>query len=101
MQQQDVETNLVTYNAVISACAASKTPEQALEVVKAVQQNGVEPNLITYNAVLSAAEASGKQPLPQKAPPQYERRSPPRGVFPGLTFFSQALEAQAGSSRVA
>ena len=53
------------------------------------------------NAVLSAAEASGKQPLPQKAPPQYERRSPPRGVFPGLTFFSQALEAQAGSSRVA
>ena len=53
--------DVVTFNALISACEKAKQPERALEVFDAMQQQGVVPNVITYNALISACE-KGKQP---------------------------------------
>ena len=53
--------NLITFNAMISACQKGKQPERAVELLQAMQQQGVEPNTITYNAMISALE-KGMQP---------------------------------------
>ena len=52
---------VITYNAVISACEKGKQAERALEVFQTMQWQGVVPNVITYSAVVSASE-KGKQP---------------------------------------
>ena len=56
--------NVITYNALISACEKGKQPERALELFEALQQQGVLPNVITYGAL--APEHEGK--LLQGAP---------------------------------
>ena len=56
MQRQGVVPDVITYNAVISACEKGKQAERALEVFKAMQWQCVVPNVITYNAVISACE---------------------------------------------
>ena len=61
MKQKGVVPNVITYNALISACEKGKQPEQAMEVFKAMQQQGVVPDVITYSALISACEKS-KQP---------------------------------------
>ena len=61
MQQRDLEPTLITYNAVISACAAGKQLEQAVEMFHSMQRQVVEPDIITYKALISPCE-KGKQP---------------------------------------
>ena len=39
--------DVVTYNALISACQKGKQPERALEVFEAMQRQGVVSNVIT------------------------------------------------------
>ena len=56
MPQQHAVPNVVTYNAVISACEKGKRPEQALEIFASMQQQGVVSGVITYNALISAFE---------------------------------------------
>ena len=38
MQRQGVAPNVITYNAVISACEKGKQPERALEVFQSLQR---------------------------------------------------------------
>ena len=52
---------MITYSALISACAKGKQPERALEVFKAMQQQGIMPHVITYRTLISAGEASKQQ----------------------------------------
>ena len=61
MQQQGIVPNIITYNAVISACEKGKQPERALEILDKMQQQRIVPNIITYSALISACE-KGKQP---------------------------------------
>ena len=56
MQHQGVVPDTITYNALISACAKGKQPEQALEPFKARQQQGVVSDTIAYSALISARE---------------------------------------------
>ena len=56
MQRHGVVPNVITYNALISACEKGKQPERALGVLEAMQQQGLEPNAITYNALISSCE---------------------------------------------
>jgi pentatricopeptide repeat domain-containing protein 1 len=61
MERQGVMPNVITYNALISACEKGKQPERALEVFEAMQRQGVVPGVITYSALISAC-GKGKQP---------------------------------------
>ena len=61
MQRHSIVPDLISYNALISACEKGKQPEQAMEMFHAMQRHSVVPNLISYSALLSACE-KGKQP---------------------------------------
>ena len=54
MQQQGLEPNVITYNAMISACEKGQQAERVLQLFEAMQQQRLEPNVITYNAMISA-----------------------------------------------
>ena len=45
MQKQGQLPDVITYNAIISACEKGKKPERALELSEAVQQQGLLPNV--------------------------------------------------------
>ena len=51
-----MRTNVITCNALISACEKGEEPERALEVLEAMQQQDVAPSLITYSALISACK---------------------------------------------
>ena len=61
MQRQGVVPDVISYNAVISACEKGKQPERAMRIFEATQQQGVVPNIVTYSALISACE-KGEQP---------------------------------------
>jgi len=50
MQQQGIVPNVITNNALISACEKGKQPERALEIFATMQQQGIVPDVITYSA---------------------------------------------------
>ena len=56
MQTRGLAPNVITYNAVISACEKGRECQEALELFKDMQTRGLTPNVITYNAVISACE---------------------------------------------
>ena len=60
MKQQGLLPNVITYNALISACEKGKQPERALELFEAMQQRGVVPNVITYSALISVCEKANQ-----------------------------------------
>ena len=51
MKQQDLVSDVITYNALISACEKDKQPERALELFEAMRRQGVVPDVITYSVV--------------------------------------------------
>ena len=61
MRQQGMMPDVITYNALISACEKGKQPKQAGQMLQAMQWQRVVPNVVTYNALISAG-AKGKQP---------------------------------------
>jgi pentatricopeptide repeat protein len=48
--------DLISCNALISACAKDKRLESALHIFKAMQQQGILPNQFTYNALITACK---------------------------------------------
>ena len=61
MKQHGTVDDVITYNAWSSAMEKGKQPEQAREMVRAVQRQRMVPNGITCNALISACE-KGQQP---------------------------------------
>ena len=47
--------NVITYNALISACEKSSHLEQALEFLKTMEQQGVVIDVVTYDALVGNA----------------------------------------------
>ena len=56
MKWQGVVRDLITYNAVISACEKFTQPERALELLGSMKWQVVVPDRITCNALISACE---------------------------------------------
>ena len=48
--------DIITYNALISACENGNQPERALELFEAMQRQCMVPNIITYNVLISTCE---------------------------------------------
>ena len=60
MQSKDLEPNVITYSAAISACEKAKRQERALDPLAEMQES-LEPDVITHNAASRACEKT-KQP---------------------------------------
>ena len=60
MQVSGVETNVISYNSLVIACAKGRKAEEALDVCKSMQAAGVEPNDISYNSLITACAEGGK-----------------------------------------
>ena len=54
MQQKGLQPDVITYTAVITACAKGGMAKRALQLFDAMRHHGLQPNVITYNAVISA-----------------------------------------------
>ena len=52
--QDNLQPNVITYNALISACGKGRMVEVALQLFDDMRQHGVQPDVITYNALISA-----------------------------------------------
>ena len=59
MLQQGLESNLITYIVVSSACRKCRMPNRALQLFDEILQQGLEPKQITYTAVVKALEKAG------------------------------------------
>ena len=53
--------DVITHNALISACEKGEQPERALEVFVLLEQQGLVPDFITYDALISTCK-KGKWP---------------------------------------
>ena len=56
MWHQGVVPDVITRNAVISACEKGQQLERAFQVFQAAQRQSMVPNIITYSASVSACE---------------------------------------------
>ena len=52
--------NVITYNALISACEKGTLPQSALQLLEAMLHQGLRPGVIAYNALVSTCE-KGKE----------------------------------------
>jgi len=49
-------TNVITYNAAISACGTGMQWQRALDLIGEMHSKGLQANVITYSAAISACE---------------------------------------------
>eukprot|EP00913_Durusdinium_trenchii_P007882 g7396.t1 len=60
MPKSRVQANIITYNAVITACEKGEQWLEALRLLKSMPQAAVSSDVISYNATISACEKGGK-----------------------------------------
>ena len=60
MTASDVQPNVISYNAAISACTQGSQWERALNLFEPMSLNRVWPNNVSYNAAMSACEKGGQ-----------------------------------------
>ena len=56
MKQQGMLSDVITYNALISACEKGNQPQQALQLFEAMRQQGMLPDVITHSVLISTCE---------------------------------------------
>ena len=61
MQRLCIMPDVITCNALISACEKGKQPDCAMEAFQALQQQGAVPGTITCNALVTACEKGTQQ----------------------------------------
>ena len=63
-QGAGLKPEIITYNAVIDACAKSGDMEEAVEWLSKTQEARLKPNVIAYNAVINAFAESANKIIP-------------------------------------
>ena len=53
MLQKGLQPNVITYNALISACGKFAMTAKALHLFEEMQKQGLQPKVITYTAVIT------------------------------------------------
>ena len=61
MLHQGLLPDVITYNALISACEKGALPQRALQLLEAMLHQGLLPDGITYIALVSAYEKGALQ----------------------------------------
>ena len=54
MLRYALEPNMVTYNALISACGKGQELRRAVDVCAEMRRQALEPNMVTYSGLISA-----------------------------------------------
>eukprot|EP00177_Eucheuma_denticulatum_P002376 GFKZ01004260.1.p1 GENE.GFKZ01004260.1~~GFKZ01004260.1.p1 ORF type:complete len:656 (-),score=50.99 GFKZ01004260.1:383-2350(-) len=60
MPRLGAEPNIITYNAIISACARNNEPDLAYQVFQEMQENGLVPDKYTYGSLIDSCSKSGQ-----------------------------------------
>ena len=60
MRDQGLVPDVITYSALISACAKGPTAERASELFQETRYQGRGPDVITYSALISAGAKGQK-----------------------------------------
>lgn len=60
MPRLGAEPNIITYNAIISACARNNEPDLAYQVFEEMQQKGLVPDKYTYGSLIDSCSKSGQ-----------------------------------------
>ena len=58
MPEAQINPNVISYNAAISACQKRGEWQQAVSLFRAMPQARITPDVVSYNAVISAYEAA-------------------------------------------
>ena len=56
MRRQGVVPNIITYNALISACEKGKKFGRAFNVCEAMLRQGIMPDIVGYTALISTCD---------------------------------------------
>merc|ERR1719215_711621 len=59
MLTRDIKPSVITFNAVIDACARNGQTERVPELLEEMKKQGLEPNLITYSTMIKGACQQG------------------------------------------
>jgi pentatricopeptide repeat protein len=89
MQECGVESDVITYSSIISACEKSSQWERALELLSEMRERGIEPNVITYSAAISACEKGSKWERALELLSEMRQR----GLEPNAISFNAAITA--------
>ena len=54
MKEAKLVPDVITYNAMISACEKCDSPDHALALFEEMKESAVKPDRISYNALISA-----------------------------------------------
>merc|ERR1711920_888232 len=97
MLHQGLLPNVITYNALISACEKGALPQRALQFLETMLHQGLLPNVITYNALISACE---KGKLPQRALELLETMLH-EGLLPDVITYDALIQCFAATGHIA
>lgn len=88
--------NVLTYNALISACVTGGQVRKARELFRAMKPQGVLPDVMTYTLLISACEKV-KQPL--RALKILETMKQ-QGVMPDVRTYNSLMQVLAASGHI-
>ncbi|MBW8831171.1 MAG: hypothetical protein JF606_17460 [Burkholderiales bacterium] len=99
VEQAGVDPDVITYNALISACEKAGKVERALEIFEGMRAAGIIPNVITYSALISACEKAGKV----KTALKFFDGMRAAGIIPNVITYSALISAceKAGQAELA
>lgn len=82
MREGGVQPNLITFNALLAACAAEAQWQAALQVFRYMSAGaGVTPDEVTYSCVIEALAKSGKWRTAVGLYREAAASTPPQGIF--------------------
>jgi pentatricopeptide repeat protein len=90
MEEAGVDPDVITYNALISACEKAGEVETALTTFNDMRAAGIIPNLITYNALISACEKAGEVETALKI---FEDNMQAAGIIPDVITYNALISA--------
>ena len=92
MRGADLVADVITYNALISACEKGTLPQRAVQLLETMRDQGLLPDGITYNVgALKATRRKGLGAIPGDARP-----GPGADVFTYSALVSAGAKGQTG-----
>ena len=88
MDEMEIPNTVVTYNAVISACARAQEVGMAKSLLVKMQRAGIRPNEVSYNSVIGACASTARWKDALSLLDQCYREP---GVTPNIYIYTNAM----------
>eukprot|EP00931_Biecheleriopsis_adriatica_P095279 TRINITY_DN6891_c0_g1_i10.p1 TRINITY_DN6891_c0_g1~~TRINITY_DN6891_c0_g1_i10.p1 ORF type:complete len:126 (-),score=29.61 TRINITY_DN6891_c0_g1_i10:130-462(-) len=76
MKQSGLQPDVITFNALISACEQGNHSEKALEIFAEMRQRGLQPNVITYDSLVRAGQKANTRELAMNVFAEMQQETP-------------------------